>query len=87
MKLIKAGLAYGDPAAALHFCLSYANNGEGNPIKGGLVNYLAPLDESETGDGLLIGSQWWQEILPEGVKHETFIQIFKEVSSELEILS
>lgn len=87
LKLLKAGLAYGDVDTALHFCLSYANNGEGNPIKGGLVNYLTPQSDSETGDGLLIGSEWWNSILPDEIEHRKFLQIFKEVTNELEILS
>lgn len=87
LKLVKAGLAFGEPEAGLHFCLSYANNGEGNPIKGGLTNYLTPKSESKTGHGLLVGSEWWNSVLPSEITHNDFLDIFKDVAEELEILS
>lgn len=87
LKLLKAGLAFGDKEKSLHFCMAYANNGEGNRISGGLVNYLTPHKDSETGDGLLVGSEWWNSILPEGIGHQQFLQIFKEVTIELGIMS
>lgn len=82
-KLVRAGLAYGDPSMSLHFCTAYANDGEGRPIKGSLRKYF--LQEPDHRDGLLVGSTWWERILPEAVSFEDFMEIFHDVAVEYEI--
>ena len=82
-KLVRAGLAYGEPSMSLHFCTAYANDGEGRPIKGSLRKYF--LQEPDHSDGLLVGSTWWERIFPEGVNFADFLQIFHEVAVEYEI--
>lgn len=82
-KLIRAGLAYGDPSMSLHFSTAYANDGEGRPIKGSLRKYF--LQEPDHRDGLLVGSTWWERILPPPVTFADFLQIFHEVAVEYEI--
>jgi hypothetical protein len=82
-KLVRAGLAYGDEALSLHFCTAYANDGEGRPIKGSLRKYF--LQEPDHRDGLLVGSTWWERILPPPVTFDDFLEIFHEVAVEYEI--
>ena len=85
-KLVLAGLALGDPDAPLHFCLAYANKGEGRPIRGGLPGYLAYAGDNTPSGGLLVGRQWWERLLPAGVSFDRFVELFAEVADELEIL-
>jgi hypothetical protein len=85
-KLVLAGLALGDPDVPLHFCLAYANKGEGRPIRGGLPGYLAYEGDDRPSAGLLVGRRWWERLLPAGVAFERFVELFAEVADELEIL-
>jgi hypothetical protein len=82
-KLVLAGLAYGKPELPLHFCCAYANAGEDRPLLGSLGRYLA----RGTGvrDGLLVGSQWWERLLPSDVTFDDFLRVFHEVASKYAI--
>lgn len=85
-KLVLAGLATADADLPLHFCLAYANQGEGMPIKGGLPGYLAPAGTANPSSGLLVGAAWWGRILPEDVAFDRFIELFGEVAEKLRIV-
>jgi hypothetical protein len=82
-KLVQAGLALGDPDIPLHFCCAYANRGEGNPIGGALPSYFE--QNPNHIDGLLVGSQWWERVLPKDVTFDDFLRIFQEVAKDYEI--
>lgn len=82
-KLVLAGLCLADPDVPLHFCLAYANQGEGRPIKGGLPGYLAYAGADTPSSGLLVGSGWWVRVLPVDVSFARFIELFAEVCREL----
>lgn len=84
-KLIRAGLALGEPEKRLFFCLAYANKGEGNSIKGGLPKYFEYESEAETREGLVVGSAWWHKVLPKNISYENFLQIFSRVAKDLNI--
>ena len=86
-KLILAGLALGKPELPLHFSLAYANQGEGEPIRGGLPKYLTYQQEaSEHAGGLLIGEQWWNRVLPPDLDYEDFVQAFQSKVAELDVV-
>ena len=82
-KLIKAGLAYGDPEMSLHFCTAYANNGQGRSILGSLRSYF--LQDPDHRDGLLTGANWWERVLPVELSFEEFLVEFRSVAKEYEI--
>lgn len=77
-KLIMAALASDRLDMTLHFCLAYANRGEGKPIAGGLKRLFLNSDETETGDSLLVGKEWWETLLPPSTKYEDFLKIFNQ---------
>lgn len=83
-KLIRAGLALGDSNLPLHFCTAYANRGEGRRIQGSLGKYFE--QGSDQPDGLLVGSEWWERILPERLSFDDFLAIFHEVAVAYEII-
>jgi len=85
-KLVLAGLALADPAIPLHFCLAYANAGEGNPIRGGLPQYLAPAGSVTPSSGLWVGRRWWEQVLPTDIPFDVFLGLFAEVARELQIV-
>jgi hypothetical protein len=85
-KLVLAGLALARTDTPLHFCLAYANQGEGRSIRGGLRGYLAYASAVPPSSGLLVGSQWWERLLPPGLSFASFLEIFADVARELEIV-
>jgi hypothetical protein len=85
-KLVLAGLALGVEDVPLHFALAYANRGEGQPVAGGLPKYLARSGAVRPLSGLLVGSEWWLRILPEGVAFAQFLEVFREVAEELKLV-
>ena len=85
-KLVMAALSSGKPEVGMHFSLAYANRGEGNLIAGGLTRIFVSNSESETGDGLLIGKEWWETLLPDGVTYTIFMESFKKVVDRLDIV-
>ena len=85
-KLVKAGLASGSLRHGLHFCLAYSNRGHNLPIQSALTRYLQDSSESDTGDGLFVGQIWWENILPEGITYDQFMQCFKIAVDELDIV-
>jgi hypothetical protein len=82
-KLVRAGLISGRLDLPLHFCCAYANAGEGRPIKGALPRYL--VSGGADHGGLLVGSGWWERVLPEDVTFDEFLSIFHEVAADYEI--
>jgi hypothetical protein len=85
-KLVLAGLALARTNTPLHFCLAYANQGEGRSIRGGLPGYLTYASAVPPSSGLLVGSQWWERLLPPGLSFASFLEIFADVARELEIV-
>jgi hypothetical protein len=85
-KLVLAALALGSADVPLHFCLAYANRGEGESIAGQLPKYFAPAGDLRGSGGLLIGSQWWSRLLPVDVSFDRFLEIFREVAAGLHIV-
>jgi len=86
VKLVKAGLASGSAEPGLHFCLAYANRGESKPVQSALTRFFRLSDDSETGDGLYIGREWWELVLPEGFTYDQFMLSFKEIVDKLDIV-
>jgi hypothetical protein len=86
LKLVKAGLASGSEVLGLHFCLAYANRGENKPVQSALTGFFRLSGNSETGDGLYIGREWWEIVLPEGFTYDQFMQSYKEIVDKLDIV-
>ena len=79
-KMVKAALVSGNPEAELHLACAYANQGEGNPIKGELPKYLLTSEQPGKG-GLLVGREWWERVLPPEVSYWQFMEIFAQVAA------
>lgn len=84
-KIIRGALAYGDPDVGLSFALAYANDGEGRPVKGQLARYLVPRDAVNPTGALIVGSHWWEQVLPEGISYEEFLVLFRTCAREVEV--
>lgn len=85
-KLIMAALASDNLDQNLHFCLAYANKGEGKPIKGGLKKLFLNSHDTETGDSLLIGKEWWETLLPIHIKYNDFLDLFGKAMSKMNVV-
>lgn len=85
-KLVLAGLALGRRELPLHFCLAYANQGEGKPVRGGLPGYLAYAREYGYVGGLLVGQEWWERVLPSGLSMGDLLRATSSVAAQLDIV-
>ncbi|MFA6867138.1 MAG: TdeIII family type II restriction endonuclease [Clostridia bacterium] len=62
-----------------YFATLYNKNGEGRTWNGGVKKYLA------YPDNFLIGSQFWNKVLPDNIKFDEFCSIYNEVLEELNL--
>jgi len=62
----------------LYFSTLYHKDGEGNLWKGGIKKFLG-------NDMILIGKQFWEEILPDGINFDTFKKLYFEACSEVNL--
>lgn len=78
-KLLKIYTCLGDRDAKVYFATLYNKNGEGNTWTGAVKKHL------NFPEMFLIGSKFWEKILPENLTFEDFIQIYKEALNEIDI--
>jgi hypothetical protein len=67
------------PNSKLYFATLYNKDGEGNTWTGAVKKHLAYPEM------FLVGSDFWNKILPSGIGFETFSQIYKEALSDLDL--
>lgn len=67
------------PNANIYFGTLYNKDGEGNTWKGIVKKHIAYPEM------FLIGSQFWNKILPEPITYEKFTQLYKEALEELDL--
>ncbi|WP_295068753.1 TdeIII family type II restriction endonuclease [Ruminococcus sp.] len=74
---IYAGLNVSNSKA--YFATLYNKNGEGNTWTGAVKKHMA------FPEMFLIGKNFWNTILPDGIKYERFTEIYKEALEELDL--
>lgn len=82
--LLEAYLAYGDMEIPVCYATLYSNNGE-KSMKGALPKYFSLNNQLENQGGLLVGKDWWETILPEGMSYSDFLADFKKRAGRYEI--
>lgn len=65
-----------DRPCELYFSTLYHKDGEGNTWKGSVKKYLSP-------DAILIGSKFWEKILPSDVSFKDFLSIYDQSCFEV----
>lgn len=78
-KLLAIYMALGISNAKVYFATIYNKDGEGNAWKSGVTKYLAYPEM------FLIGSKFWEFILPTGIGYETFTKIYESALKELNL--
>ncbi len=78
-KLLTIYTAMGIENAKVYFGTLYNKDGEGNTWKGAVKKHL------RYPDMFLIGKDFWEKILPEGISFETFTKLYKEALAEIDL--
>lgn len=78
-KLLTIYTAMGVENAKVYFGTLYNKDGEGNTWKGAAKKHL------RYPEMFLIGKNFWEKILPEGISFETFTKLYKEALAEIDL--
>lgn len=78
-KMLTLYVALNDPTAELYFSTIYHKTGEGNTWTGAVKQYLSYPNM------FLIGSNFWNKILPADIDFEQFCGIYKEAIEEIDL--
>ena len=78
-KLLTIYTAMGVENAKVYFGTLYNKDGEGNTWKGAVKKHL------RYPEMFLIGKNFWEKILPEGISFETFTKLYKEALAEIDL--
>ena len=80
-KLLTIYVAMGIPNCKAYFATLYNKDGEGNTWTGAVKKHLAYPEM------FLIGKQFWNKILPEGINYERFTELYKLALEEIDLNS
>ncbi|MCX7694236.1 MAG: TdeIII family type II restriction endonuclease [Caloramator sp.] len=78
-KMLTLYVALNVPNAKLYFATIYHKTGEGTTWTGAVKQYLSYPDM------FLIGSKFWEKILPEGIKFTDFCKIYGDAMKEIDL--
>jgi len=80
-KLLRAGLALARPELSLYWALAYNNAGDRQP-KTPLARYLKNIENPQgSKGGLLVGSNFWNTLLPNNVSFDTLQRVIEEITN------